>query len=110
MIAPYLILLAALVTGLTVMGCAFAARWNCRAALLAAIGAFLLIIAWRTLANFLALNADFMPAVSIGDSGCLIAGSLIPYIVGRSGAVSASRTLPAVGGALIGFVINVVIL
>lgn len=111
MIAPYLIVEAALVTGLAVTVGAFAVRWRFGAAMIAAIGAFLLVIAWRALANLFALNADFIPAVSVGDTGCLVAGSLIPYIVGRSTRVEAShRTLPALVGALVGFLINVVIL
>ncbi len=110
-IAPYLIVEAALVTGLAVTIAAFAVRWQFGAAMSAAIGAFLLVIVWRALANRFALNADFMPAVSVADTGCLVSGSLIPYIVGRSAHAEAThRTLPALVGALVGFVINVVIL
>ena len=111
MIAPSLIVEAALVTGLAVTIAAFAKGWTFRSAMIAAIGTFLLIIAWRTLANVFAFNADFMPAVSIGDSGCLIAGSLIPYLTGRStGLTTAGLVVPALTGGLVGFIINVVIL
>jgi hypothetical protein len=111
MIAPSLIVEAALVTGLAVTIAAFAKGWTFRCAMLAAIGTFLLIIAWRALANVFALNADFMPAISVGDSGCLIAGALIPYLVGRSACIATgARILPAVVGGLVGFLVNVVIL
>ena len=111
MIAPSLIVEAALVTGLAVTIAAFAKGWTFRNAMLAAIGTFLLIIAWRALANVFAFNADFVPAVSVGDSGCLIAGALVPYLVGRSASTATSaRALPAVVGGLVGFFINVVIL
>lgn len=111
MIAPSLIVESALVTGIAVAIAAFANRWTFRIAVIAATGSCLLIIAWRVLANALALNADFMPAVSIGDSGCLIAGSLIPYVVGRSARTAAGALVtPAVVGGLVGFVMNVVIL
>ena len=111
MIAPSLIVESALVTGLAVTVAAFATNWRFRSAMTAAIGTFLLIIAWRVLANVFALNADFMPAVSIGDSGCLIAGSLIPYLAGRStGFAKSAQVVPAVTGGLVGFIINVVIL
>ena len=83
MIASSLIVEAALVTGLAVTIAAFAKGWTFRSTMIAAIGTFLLVIAWRALANVFALNADFMPAVSIGDGGCFIAGSLTPYLVGR---------------------------
>jgi presenilin-like A22 family membrane protease len=58
-----------------------------------------------------ALNADFMPAISVGDCGCLVAGGAIPYLLARS--VLKDRRhpyLPAIIGAIVGFVINVVIL
>jgi len=111
MIALSLIVEAALVTGLAVTIAAFAKGWTFRCAMLAAIGTFLLIIAWRALANVFALNADFMPAISVGDSGCLIAGALIPYLVGRSACIATgARILPAVVGGLVGFLVNVVIL
>ena len=111
MIASSLIVEAALVTGLAVTIAAFAKGWTFRSTMIAAIGTFLLIIAWRALANVFVLNADFMPAVSIGDSGCLIAGSLTPYLVGRFARfATVAQVVPAVAGGLVGFLINVVIL
>lgn len=101
---------AALVTGLAVTIAAFAKGWTFRGAMIAAVGTFLLIIAWRAFANVFVLNTDFIPAVSIGDSGCLIAGALIPYLIGRSARLAiAAQVVPAIAGGLVGFFINVVI-
>ena len=111
MIASSLIVEAAFMSGFAVTIAAFAKGWAFRRAMIAAVGTFLLIITWRGLANVFALNADFMPAISVGDTGCLIAGALIPYLVGRSARIATgARILPAVVGGLVGFFVNVVIL
>lgn len=68
------------------------------------------MLGWRLLANVLALNEDFMPAVSIADTLCLVAGGLPPAVV-----YAVLRPLPRGGwvvlaGAVAAFVVNVVVL
>lgn len=102
---------AATGTALAVAVAAFVLGWTVRTAMTAAIGSFAAIVAWRSVANALSLNADFMPAISLGDCGCLVAGGAIPYFVGRGASQDKSHSLlPAIVGAIVGFVINVVVL
>lgn len=111
MISLNLIVEAAAATALAVAITAFAGGWTIRAAMIAAIGSLAAIIAWRSVANALLLNADFMPAISVGDCGCLVAGGTIPYLLARSARNDRAHSyLPAIVGAIVGFVINVVIL
>lgn len=111
MIAAHLIAEAAAITGLAVALVAFVRGWPPGRAIVAALGAAIGIAGWRALANVLALNTDFLPAVSVGDSGCALAGSLVPLLVGRTArADSRFDALPAIVGGLVGFVVNVVIL
>jgi hypothetical protein len=94
-----------------VLFAALASTWRPGLAASAGFWSFLLLCAWRALANLASLNQDFMPAVSIGDVGCLVAGSAAPYLLGRIQSVSRwQRQVPVVVGALVGFVVNVVIL
>jgi len=66
---------------------------------------------WRAISNLLGLNGDFLPAVSVGDSVCLVAGALGPAAIAFTRRVpERGRWLPAVVGGLVGFVVNVVIL
>jgi hypothetical protein len=106
-----LIVAAAAVTALAVVVAAFAGGWTVRSAMTAAIGSFAMLIAWRSVANALSLNADFMPAISVGDCGCLVAGGAIPYLLARSAPKKRAHPyLPAIAGAIVGSVINVVFL
>jgi hypothetical protein len=106
-----LIVAAAAVTAVAVVVAALAVGWTVRSAMTAAIGSFAALIAWRSVANALSLNADFMPAISVGDCGCLVAGGAIPYLLARSASKDRAHPyLPAVVGAIVGFVVNVVIL
>jgi hypothetical protein len=105
-----LIVEASLVTGVAVAIAAFLTKWPIRLALTAAFGSFAMLVLWRGLANALHLNADFAPGISVGDNGCLVFGAATPLVIGvsrRSGRLSVA---PAVTGALVGFVVNVVIL
>jgi hypothetical protein len=107
----YLIVEAAASTALAVALAAFAVGWTVRPAMTAAIGSFAGLIAWRLFANALSLNADFMPGISVGDSGCLVAGGAIPYLLARGAPKDKVHPhLPAIAGAIVGFVINVMIL
>lgn len=111
MISTGQIVAAGAVTGVSVAIAAAAVRWRLQWILASAFGALVLIIAWRALSNLLGLNDDFLPAVSVGDLGCLLFGALAPLAVGSSRVVPARRHwVPAMAGALIGFVVNVVIL
>lgn len=106
-----LIVVAAATTAVAVALVAFAVRYSMRVTLTAAFGALALIIAWRILANVLALNVDFMPAVSVGDCGCLIAGGATPYLLAKRVSIDSRQPyLPAIVGAIVGFISNVVIL
>lgn len=106
MISPVLIVISAVLSGGIVFATARLARWQVRAALLAGAGTLVLVVLWRVIANVLGLNDDFLPAVSVGDAGCLIAGGLPPAVMNRGH----PRAVPAVAGALAAFLINVVIL
>ena len=81
----------------------------------AALSSFALIVVWRGISNLVGLNGDFLPAVSAGDTGCLVAGALGPAVVARlprlgPAAGSWRRWAPAVVGGVVGFVVDVVIL
>lgn len=99
---------------LTGVGVAIAAGllgWHGRWVLAAAAGTPVLIVAWRALSNLLGLNSDFVPAVSVGDTGCLLFGAGAPAAVAASAPVPRRlRWLPAVAGGLAGFLVDVVIL
>lgn len=68
------------------------------------------VIAWRVAANILLLNEDFMPAVSVGDAVCLIAGALPPAVVVFVDRDLGRRALPVLTGGLVAFIANVIIL
>ncbi len=111
MISTGQIVAAGAVTAVSVAIAAAAVRWRVQWILASAFGALVLIIAWRALSNLLGLNGDFLPAVSVGDVGCLLFGAIAPLAVGSGRVVPARRRwVPAIAGALVGFVVNVVIL
>jgi hypothetical protein len=102
---------AAVVTALGVVIAAWAVRWPRAPMLLAGVGALVIVAAWRAMCNLLGLNGDFLPAVSVGDTGCLVAGALAPLAVASFGSVPARRRwVPVLVGAMVGFVVNIVIL
>ena len=105
------IIAAGAITAIAVAIAAAVARWRQQWVLASAAGAFLLMIGWRSLCNGLGLNGDFLPAISVGDVGCLLVGAVAP------GAIAVTRVVPArlgwapaIAGALVGFFVNVVIL
>ena len=121
MISTGQILAAAVVTGIAVGLTAAAVRWTPTGVAAAALSSFALILVWRAISNLAGLNGDFVPAVSVGDTVCLVAGALgpavvasLPTLVGRTRpraeGGSWKRWLPAVVGGVVGFVINVTIL
>ena len=111
MISTGQIVAAGAVTAVSVAIAAAAVRWRVQWILAAAFGALVLIIAWRAASNLQGLNGDFLPAVSVGDVGCLLVGAIAPLAVGYSRVAPARRRwVPAIAGALVGFVVNVVIL
>src|SRR5262249_21458290 len=88
---------AAIVTGIAVAVAAALMRWAPAALAAGAFSSFALIAVWRWISNLLGLNGDFLPAISIGDTGCLIAGALGPASVARLPWFNhGTRRLPAV--------------
>lgn len=111
MIAWHLILAAGALTGAAVTAAAAAMRWPSLRGAAAGVAAFLLIVGWRAVANAGHLNDDFIPLISIGDCGCLLAGAFAPAVLSAGVPGSAARRLlPGVVGGMVGFGINVVIL
>ncbi|QDG88132.1 hypothetical protein [Pseudarthrobacter sp. NIBRBAC000502770] len=70
----------------------------------------LAVTAWRVLANAFSLNEAFIPAVSVADAVCLIAGALPPAVVASVDRELRRRTLPALAGGPVAFIVNVIIL
>lgn len=137
MISTGQILTAAAVTAIAVVVAAAALRWSLAALAAAALSSFALIVVWRAISNLTGLNGDYLPAISVGDTGCLIAGALGPAVVARLpwfssptrrlpavvegapgpavsgrgfGAGARSDWVPAIVGGVVGFVANVLIL
>ncbi|MHB8501275.1 MAG: hypothetical protein ACYDHE_10080 [Candidatus Acidiferrales bacterium] len=111
MISTGQIIAAGAITALAVAIAAAVARWRQQWVLASASGALFLIIGWRSLCNVLGLNGDFLPAISAGDVGCLLVGAIAPAVIAVTRVASPRlRWTPAITGALVGFVVNVVIL
>lgn len=112
MISTGQILAAAIVTGAAIGVTGLLARWPPAALVAAALSSFVLIILWRAISNLVGLNDDFIPAISVGDAGCLIAGAVGPVVIGHLRRVEGARSdwMPALAGGIVGFAINVVIL
>jgi hypothetical protein len=111
MISTGQILAAGVITGISVAMAAAAVRWRMPAVLAASLGALALIVAWRALSNLLGLNGDFVPAVSMGDVLCVVAGAAIPAAIGATRLVpDRRRWVSALAGGLVGLLVNVVIL
>lgn len=111
MIAWSLIIAAAVITGVAVAVVTAVEHWPLPDVVAAAAGALALIVVWRVVANVARLNHDFFPLVSVGDSGCLLAGALSPAALALFTRVpSRGRWLPAMVGGVIGFAVNVLIL
>jgi hypothetical protein len=110
-IAYRLIFDAAGITGLSVLFVAGTGHWPARWAIVAALASGALLVAWRGLCNVLSLNDDYMPLVSVADTGCLLAGALGPALCAKVAGTPADRWwLPAVAGGALGFVVNTLIL
>lgn len=110
MISPLLIVPSAVLSGGGVFAAARMVAWPVRQALLAGAGTLFLVIFWRFVSNALGLNDDFLPAVSAGDTGCLIAGGFPPAAAALMDRGLRRWVVPAAAGAVAAFVINVVIL
>jgi len=65
-------------TAVAVSIAAAVARWRPQWILASASGVFLLMIAWRLLCNVFSFSGDFLPVISAGDVGCLLAGAIAP--------------------------------
>ena len=111
MISTGQIVAAGVITGVAVAIATAWLRWPRQWLLTAAVGSAVLIIAWRALSNLLHLNGDFVPAVSIGDVGCLVVGAIAAALTAALLNVpNRLRWIPAVVGGSVGFVVNVLIL
>lgn len=111
MISTSQIIAAGILTGIGVAVAAAVVRWELPWLVTAALGGLVLIIAWRVLCNLLNLNGDFIPAVSVGDVGCLAVGALGPLVVALGSRASDERRwIPALVGGILAFLVNVVIL
>lgn len=110
MVPLVLILAAGALSGLAVAAAARFARWPAVPLTVAAGGTFVAILVWRLLANVWSLNDDFMPAISVGDTVCLIAGGLAPTLAAASNRALARKSLVVAAGAVVAFIVNVVIL
>lgn len=111
MISTFQIVSAGLLTGLAIAIAGRVSRWDLTPLATASAVSCIAIIGWRVLANALALNEDFIPAVSPADLGCLPLGTVGPVLL----TIIASRpgrrpSLPILVGGLSAFIINVVIL
>jgi hypothetical protein len=109
-IAWQLIVAAAAITAVAVGAASWLVGWPARMILDGAAGSFVLIIAWRAIANWIGLNGDFGPLVSVGDCGCLIAGALAPALLTRLSPNARSVTVPVITGGAAAFLVNVAIL
>lgn len=111
MIRYSLIVEASLLTALAVAAATKAAGWRVVPIGVAVVGTALAILGWRAVANAASLNGDFVAYISPGDCLCLLAGAVAPTAVGLTASMRRRAVLlPALAGALAGFVINVVIL
>jgi hypothetical protein len=105
------IIAAGILTGIAVAIAAAITRWDPLWLITAALGALVLIIAWRLVCNLLDLNGDFIPAISVGDVVCLLVGALAPLAVALWGRLPGERRwIPALVGGIAAFIVNVVIL
>ena len=111
MISTGQIIAAGLITGAAVGIAGWLVRWRLPWILVSAIASLVLIVAWRAASNLLGLNSDFVPAVSLGDTGCLLLGALPSAAVAvMPNMPRPLRWVPAAAGGLAGFAVNVVIL
>ena len=110
MIAAQLIALAGLLTAVGAGLAAARSSWSRPESVWAAILSGVLIVLWRTVANLLSLNEDYGPLVSVGDAGCLLAGTVGPALVAVIRRPFPNWWQPALVAGLLGFAVNVVIL
>lgn len=102
---------AGVITAVSVAIAGPAIRWPVRWILASAFGALVVIMVWRLLCNALGLNGDFIPAIFAGDVGCLLVGAVAPTAIALSRGVPGHlRWVPPLTGAVVGFLVNVVIL
>jgi hypothetical protein len=111
MISTPQILLAALLTAVAVFAAAENRAWPRAWSIVASAGSLVLIVAWRATCNVLRLNGDYLPAVSFGDTFCLLAGAAVPIVLTVAGRVPRDgRWVPVVAGAVAAFLANVIVL
>jgi hypothetical protein len=109
-IAWQLIVAAASIAAVGVGTASWLVDWPVRTVLGSAAGSFVLVIAWRAIANLVGLNGDFGPLVSVGDCGCFIAGSFTPALVAMLSSSGRGAAVPVITGGAAAFLANVAIL
>jgi len=109
-IAWQLIAAAAAITAIALGAAGWLVGWPVPLVLGAATGSFVMVMAWRAIANLVGLNGDFGPLVSVGDCGCFIAGSCAPAFLARLSPSARPATVPAITGSAAAFLVNVAIL
>jgi len=110
MISLVLIVTAAVVAAAAAAVAALVVGWPVVPLVATAVGTFVLVVGWRVVCNALSLNEDFMPAISVGDAVCLLAGGLAPAAVSAALPQMPGKGVVILVGALAAFVVNVVIL
>src|SRR5262249_42930950 len=58
-----------------------ARAWPRARSIAASLGSLVLLVAWRATCNVLRLNGDYIPAVGVGDTVCLLVGAAVPLVV-----------------------------
>ena len=110
MFSPWMILIAALLSAGVAAVAALLLRWKGRALASAAAGVFVAVLGWRLLANLWSLNEDYLPAISVADTVCLLVGGLPPALVAAAMRPLPHRLWVVAAGAAAAFVVNVVVL
>jgi hypothetical protein len=109
-IAWQLIVAAASIAAVGVGAASRLVGWPVRMVLGSAAGSFVLVIAWRAIANLVGINGDFGLLVSVGDCGCFIAGAIAPALVAMQSSRARGATVPVIAGGAAAFLANVAIL
>jgi hypothetical protein len=103
-----LIVLAAALSAALAGSAALMSRWPGRRIAAVAAGVLVAVGGWRVLADVWSLNEDFLPAISVGDLVCLLAGGLPPAVA------LAAKPLPhpvrvTLVGATAALLVNVIV-
>jgi len=108
MMSPAQIAAGCLLTAVGVAVAATLVRWPRGQVMVAAVGSFALVAAWRGLCNILGSSGEFTPPVTVADLSCLVAGAIGPILATLPPSTPPSRQwVPALAGGFIAFATNV---